>query len=540
MDLPAVTVRNLELFTGKKSLFNVMNRCKSRPGARMLKDWLAHPLTDKPKIESRLDSVQFLLESGDFLSETDKFFKFIPDLENLLMSALNKRIKPKDFVRLCESLAKIRETASEFGFILRENNPNAGLKSILDDLTSSFSNADGILENIDGAAAKNSVFDRLFRRWTDPKIGEKRREIEECERSFEDHKKVIRSALGLARFEYATVSGLEYLIEVKVKQINLVPGSWTKVNGTKQVCRFRTPFIFGALPKLQFLRENLRDLCENEWKCFLDQFLAYIPKYQFGVKRLSEMDCLVSLAHLARQDGFSRPTFLATDDQGAKLTFVEGRNIVLRELLGPDKALVANDCDLDNRGMLLTGANMGGKSSYLRQLAATVILAQMGSYVPASETRMTLFDGVYIRTGARDDAMAGKSTLKVELDEADLILRRASKRSLVLLDELGRGTATADGCAVAKAVFDHLLRRVKCPTVFVTHYRQLTREPDVANFHMGYEDLGGEDGVVNLYKLKPGASSSSFGLTVAKMAGMPQSIIDVAKVIAERGADNSM
>jgi DNA mismatch repair protein MSH3 len=336
---------------------------------------------------------------------------------------------------------------------------------------------------------------------------------------------------------------LEYLVEVKHNLVCKVPDSWGKISNTKQVARFRTPFVVSTLPHLTYAREGLGRECKKAWLAFLDEFNGRFGHYQLGAKRVAELDCLLSLAELAREEGFCRPELLSADEPAA-VHLWQARNVVVERLLPADRQFVPNDIHLGGdrpRAMLLTGPNMGGKSCLLRTVALTSILAQIGSFVPAARARLSVIDAIHVRTGARDDIFAKKSTLMVEMEEASFVLATASARSLVLMDELGRGTSTSDGTVIARSVLRFLARSIGCLIIFVTHFKALTAlaaDPGlgslVANWHMGYarDSKSGHDDVLLLYRLGEGASESSFGLNVARAAGLPEAVLQMAAGIA--------
>jgi DNA mismatch repair protein MSH3 len=504
MKLPAITIRNLEIFQtvasndcGRGTLFHAINRTKTRPGARMLKDWISQPLTSTAKILSRQEVVGHLIRPDNGLSVTfRKTLSMVMDLEVALMATLYKKVRPTDFVRLCEAMVKLHRMAETS--LVEDNGGKLPplLDKILKDVESNFAKSLELARRIDPAAAKEEKWDRIFWDWGfSPVVAEKREEIAELVESLEEHKKDIMKAMGLFSFQYTTVSGLEYLVEVKQNASRSVPSEWTKMNSTKQVSRYRTAFICLTLPKLQYSRECLAAECKKAWREFLDaEFLSDgFSGFQLGAKRVAELDCLVSLADLAREEGFCAPVF----NTEGRVTVRKGRNLVVEKSLSIHEQFVPNDIVLDSqagsRALVLTGPNMGGKSCYLRQLGTIAIMAQIGGYVPAEEASMPIFDALFVRyvrvpsvfgtcleifyifrIGARDDMWARKSTLMVELEDASLILRDATENSLVLIDELGRGTSTNDGSAIAKAVLENLVNEIRCLTVFVTHYRSVS------------------------------------------------------------------
>ena len=353
MRLPAITVRNLELFQtvttvsgsgGKGSLFQAVNRTKTRMGMRMLRDWLSQPLTDATKIKSRQNVITYLLQPTNEMSSNFRrraFFKSV-DLEVALMAALYKKIKPVDFVRLCQTMSKM---CNEAEAAMTESQDIGELPTllgnILQEIISAFKNSEDLLMQIDDQAAKGLRWESLFHSPV-KSVQAKREEITELEAKFAMHKQEIMKLLGLFSFNYATVSGLEYLIEVKQSMARSVPKDWTKINSTKQVARFRSPFLVSNMPKLQYLRECLVAECKRAWKNFLDEFTSNLAVYQKGAKSVAELDCLMSMAEVARSDGFCAPEF-NTDGQ---VSIRQGRNLIVERSLSMHEQFVPNDVDL--------------------------------------------------------------------------------------------------------------------------------------------------------------------------------------------------
>jgi DNA mismatch repair protein MSH3 len=326
------------------------------------------------------------------------------------------------------------------------------------------------------------------------------------------------------------------------------------------VSRFRAEFINECLPKLAYAKERLQSECDKAWIKFLKTNSIVFQKLMVGVKSVSKLDCLLSLACVSNQEGFCRPQFVNNSDNRI-LKIKDGRNIIVDYVLSmqPSLQYVPNDIELDaskTRGLILTGPNMGGKSCFLRQIGMAALMAQVGCYVAGREAILPIFDAIFVRIGARDDLWTGRSTLKVELDEACTIIENASSKSLVLIDELGRGTSTHDGCAIAKAVLNKLIQ-IECFVVFVTHFKRMTSLPQITtgiftNGHMDYHvpELTDEDidkskvkkvqrNVSLLYKYTPGPAGSSFGTNVARLAGVPESIVDYGTTLALKFERNS-
>jgi DNA mismatch repair protein MSH3 len=330
-----------------------------------------------------------------------------------------------------------------------------------------------------------------------------------------------------------TVGGVEYLIEVRKKspEEKKVPASWAQISATKAVARFHTPEVKRMLQERDQHKENLAAACDAAYIRLLDDISAKYQELRDCVHSLATLDALLSLAILASQPGYVKPTF--TSD--IEVTIEGGRHPMVEQLLLD--TYVPNDVRLSHahRALLVTGPNMGGKSSYVRSVALIAIMGQIGSYVPATSARLGMLDAIFTRMGAFDNMLKGESTFMVELSETADILKSATPRSLVILDELGRGTSTFDGVAIAEAVLDYVVRDLQCLTLFITHYQHLARVKDrfhggeLKNVHMRFQEQGKGE-VVFLYEVAEGTSHRSYGLNVARLARVPEAVIQVAGV----------
>lgn len=312
---------------------------------------------------------------------------------------------------------------------------------------------------------------------------------------------------------------------------------------TKHITRFRSPFVNDSVTKLSRLREQLQIDCEKAWIKFLRDFAEHQVVHGQAVHLLATLDCLLSLSKVAQQPGYCRPVI---DSSDRHLCIRKGRNPISEALLEGQGQYVPNDTNLMAGGMncvVISGPNMGGKSSYMRQVALICIMAQLGSYVPAESAHLTILDAVHTRMGALDNIYEQRSTFMTELLETSEILHNATSQSLVILDELGRGTSTHDGTAIAYATLKHLVENAHCYILFVSHYPSVLEleqlhPSSVANFHMGFiqsnEKEESDNDVTFLYQLEKGSSKRSFGLHVAKMAGVPREIVRQAAFISSQ------
>lgn len=392
------------------------------------------------------------------------------------------------------------------------------------------------LDKINLHSARNDDKYSFFREEMETEeISNEKLGIASIEHELQEHLAVAGERIERKKVEYATVAGIEYLIEVENNSLAIrkVPASWVKVSGTKQKSRFHTPEVIQLVRQRDQHKEALAAACDKAFAALLAEISAQYQSFRDCVQTLATLDCLLSLAAIAQQPGYVKPEY--TDHPC--LHVEQGRHPMVERLL--TDAYVPNDTTLDTdatRALLVTGPNMGGKSSYVRQVALIAIMGQIGSYVPAASARLGLLDAVFTRMGAFDNMLAGESTFMVELSETADILKQATPRSLVILDELGRGTSTHDGVAIAQAVLDYMVRSIRSLTLFITHYQHLSRMvrsfPDnsLRNVHMRFTESGeGDEDITFLYEVGEGVAHRSYGLNVARLANLPPTVLDVAK-----------
>lgn len=394
------------------------------------------------------------------------------------------------------------------------------------------------LDKINMHAAKSDDKYAFFRESEETEeISEEKLGIAGVEHELDEHRAVAGEKLGKKKVDYIAVAGIEYLIEVENNSstIKRVPASWVKVSGTKKVSRFHTPEVIQLLRQRDQHKEALAAACDKAFVDLLAEISTRYQSFRDSVQSLATLDCLISLATIASQSGYSKPEY--TDQ--ACIRVEQGRHPMVEQLLLD--SYVPNDIDMDTdhtRALLVTGPNMGGKSSYVRQIALIAIMGQIGSYVPAQYAKLGMLDAVYTRMGAFDNMLAGESTFMVELSETADILKQATPRSLVILDELGRGTSTHDGVAIAQAVLDYIVRSIRSLTLFITHYQHLSnmvhsfQGRELRNVHMRFTEFSPgteEEEITFLYEVGEGVAHRSYGLNVARLANLPTPLLDLAK-----------
>ncbi|XP_078107204.1 LOW QUALITY PROTEIN: DNA mismatch repair protein Msh3 [Sander vitreus] len=553
MILSAATLRNLDILNNqtdggvKGSLLWVLDHTRTPFGRRLIRKWVSQPLTDPQSISERQDAVQEILESHSLtLNSIKSLLSHLPDLERGICSIYHKKSSTQEFYLINSSLSRLGNELQALLPAIQSQISSALLRGLLFDTPDLLAPAHSHLKVLNEKAAKSGNKTELFSDLSSfPVLQERREQIQTVIDEIQDHRQEIRLTLKAPALDYTTVSGQEFLIEVKNSLTSAVPPDWVKINSTKAVSRYHSPFLAERYKKLLQLREQLLLDCQREWTNFLDQFGEHYHTIKRAISHLATMDCLFSLAEVAKQGDYCRPEVCVGQRQ---IMIRDGRHPAIDVLMGEHNQYVPNLTELQGDGrrtMIITGPNMGGKSSYIRQVALICVMAQMGSYVPASEARLGMLDGIYTRMGATDNIYKGRSTFMEELTEASEIIFRATERSLVILDELGRGTSTHDGIAIAHATLEYFIRDVKALTLFVTHYPPLCElervyPEHVSNYHMAFlvnePDIATDtdDGEVQpesitfLYQLTEGAAGRSYGLNVARLADIPDPILHTA------------
>jgi DNA mismatch repair protein MutS len=552
--LDAVTVRNLELIeplftaSGDVTLFRSLDATQTPMGKRLLRNWILRPSIDMQEIRLRLDAVEAQVKHTIGREELRGAMSGILDIERLLSRVTLEAANARDLLALAASLGKlpdVKATLTQFvGTGDVASNVSSGeaparlgnLYSSLDELADvrqriestiaeepplTFADGGVIREGVDRALDELRDLSRNSRQYV--------AQIEERERR--------RTSISSLKVKFNSVFG--YYIEVTKPNLHLVPTDYERKQTLVNAERFTTPELKEYEAKILDAQEKIIELERRVFAELRSGIAAQAKRIRQTALALAEIDVLACFAHLAATRAYCRPSFV---EGGSELQIVQGRHAVIEQLeaaLGGTGRFVPNDLYLDSGSqniLILTGPNMGGKSTYLRQTALIVLMAQMGSFVPAQSARLSVVDRVFTRIGASDNLARGRSTFMVEMTETAAILNTATERSLILLDEIGRGTATYDGLAIAWATIEYIHANVKAKTLFATHYHELTelaeRLTGVKNFHVTVKD--GPAGIVFLRKVEPGAASRSYGIEVAKLAGLPTAVISRAReVLAE-------
>ena len=527
MQMDEATLKNLELLEtlreGNKegSLLWALDQTQTSMGGRMLRSFLTNPLLNKWEIDCRLDAAEELTFKRRLLNDLRETFKSIMDLERLLSRMAMGRYRPRDLIGLKNSLeqtAVVRSLLADASSDLVKK--IRGEIDPLEDLTGLIGRAiasDCPLNMNDGgiiADGFNSELDGL-----NAVSGEGKRFIQSLQQQ-----EIERTGINNLKVRYNKVFG--YYLEVSKGQVSRVPQEWIRKQTLVNAERYITPELKEFEEKILGAQEKIVAL---EQEIFLEiraAVLVETPRIQRTARNLALLDVLCSFAKVALESGFCKPMI----NDGGDIVITAGRHPVV-EKMSYAARFVPNDTELIQGGdrlHLITGPNMGGKSTYLRQTALIVLMAQIGSFVPAQKAEIGLVDRIFTRVGASDNLVKGQSTFMVEMQEAAHILENATERSLIILDEIGRGTSTYDGMSIAWAIMEFIHDKVGAKTLFATHYHELIsltdKLPSAANYSVGALE-NEKDGVVFLYKVGRGGASRSYGIEVAKLAGMPAETI---------------
>ncbi|KIM49419.1 hypothetical protein M413DRAFT_6469 [Hebeloma cylindrosporum] len=529
MLLAANTLINLEVYrnetdnTTRGSLIWVLDRTKTKFGARLLRNWVGRPLVDKRILQDRVDSVQEIIESSsDKLLTLRTILKGLPDLARGLSRIQYGQCTPKELSLLLPAFNKVALSYEEV-----DTPESVGLKSsLLNGIISSLPRLRQPMKELLGAInLRKAAEGQKDTMWTDT---EKYPEIIDADMALQVIEIELRDELKAMAIE-------ECLVQVKRSDKRPIPDNWILHSKTKLYVRYQPPSVRAKLEERAQHREALEAAANRAYRSFLREIAQnYYGVLRDAVNKLAIADCLQSLAQVALQANYVRPEF--TD--GDCLEIIDGRHPMIE--VYSHNPYVSNSITMGGPGAknkIITGPNMGGKSSCVRMIALIVLMAQIGSYVPAASVKMGLLDSILTRMGASDDLARGRSTFMVEMSETSEILQTATNKSLVILDELGRGTSTFDGMAIADATLQYMVQTLKCKTLFITHYPLLATRlekkfpNDVENLHMGYESetrINGTRNITFLYKLITGLATESFGIECGRLAKLPEEVLTIA------------
>lgn len=534
--LDRFTLRNLEIFSSNnekgKTLLDVIDKSVSPMGKRLLRRWLALPLKDIIAIEERLNVVEFFMKNEKVREELMSRFSQLGDIERLISKVAAGRANPRELVQLKRSLLLVGEIKS-----ITLSCENSSLKNI----SSQLNVCSEICSRIDKEIREDA-----------PMLVNKGNVI--CDGVHEelDHLRKISyngkefllqiqqresELTGIPSLKVAFNSVFGYYLEVTHTHKDKVPATWIRKQTLVNAERYITPELKEYEEKILTAEEKILSIETTLYTKLLQDLIVHVVPAQINSSLSGKLDCLLSFATLALENNYCRPVL----NNGFALNIKDGRHPVIEKQLTIGQEYIANDVFLDietQQLMMITGPNMSGKSALLRQTALIVLLAQVGCYVPASEAVIGLVDKIFTRVGASDNISSGESTFMVEMNETASILNNLSDRSLVLLDEIGRGTSTYDGISIAWAIaeFIHENGKWKAKTLFATHYHELNEMTNyfsrIKNFNVSVREINNK--IIFMRKLESGGSEHSFGIHVARMAGMPRAVVDRASVILKK------
>ena len=529
------TTRNLELFNSNNlnavTLIDVIDKTISPMGGRLLKRWLALPLKDLKEINSRQEVVEFFIQDLNSLNQIQHHIKLIGDIERLISKVATFKISPREVIQLKNSLEAIIPIKS-----LAEKSTNTSVKEIGVNLSNCDKLRDRIKETLLEEAPVNILKGNSI-------SSEYSKELKELRNIAFSGKEVLdqmlvreSEATGITSLKIASNNVFGYYIEVRNTHKDKVPEHWIRKQTLVNAERYITEELKEYESKILGAEEKIMTLEIQIFNDLVQWMGGFIKEVQNNSFLIAKLDCLSGFSQLSIENDYCKPII----DDSHDLDIKDGRHPVIEKQLKAHESYISNDVFLDadkQQIIMITGPNMSGKSAILRQTAIIVLMAQMGSFVPAKSVRMGWFDKIFTRVGASDNISMGESTFMVEMNETASILNNISSRSLILLDEIGRGTSTYDGISIAWAISEFLHENVSKPkTLFATHYHELNEMTSsfkrIKNFNVSVKEE--KNDVLFLRKLVPGGSEHSFGIHVAKMAGMPSKVLNKAHQILKK------
>lgn len=534
--LDRFTIRNLELVNPMneegKSLLDVINRTVSPMGARMLRRWILFPLKDVKQITDRLDVVEYFFKDSEGRELLKRHLEVIGDMERLVSKVAVGRISPRETVQLknaLKAIAPIKEYC--------ENSDNPVIRSFGDQLNACATIRDRIERELNPDAPNATNRGNVIREGVDDEL-DKLRDIAYSGKDYLMHiqqRESERTGIPSLKIAYNNVFG--YYIEVRNTHKDKVPEEWIRKQTLVSAERYITQELKEYEEKILGAEDKILSIETSLFNDLIAAISSYIPAIQLNSSLIARIDCLLSFTRASLENRYNRPIV----DDSLTIDIKEGRHPVIETQMPIDEAYISNSVKLSNDSqqiIIITGPNMAGKSALLRQTALIVLLAQIGCFVPADAAKIGIIDKIFTRVGASDNISLGESTFMVEMNEAASILNNISERSLVLFDELGRGTSTYDGISIAWAIVEYLHehRKFHPKTLFATHYHELNEMEKlfkrISNYNVSVKEIDGK--VVFLRKLVKGGSEHSFGIHVAKLAGLPQSIVKRANEVLKQ------
>ena len=529
--LDKFTIRNLELLhtanANAKTLIDVIDKTVSPMGSRLMRRWIALPLKNKEQIESRYEVVDYFIQHRDTIDAFQEAIRSINDLERLISKVSLSKVNPRELLQVGRALDQV-ETLKK----LCVESQHEALKTYADQLNPCISIRERIKATLNPDAPAMLSKGNFIAEGVDAELDELRGLSRSGKEYLQGIQRREMELTGISSLKVGYNNVFGYYLEVTNTHKDKVPQEWIRKQTLANAERYITEELKEYEQKILGAEEKISAIEQRIYGELVAAVAEFVEPIQLDATLVARLDCLVSFADIALKFNYVRPTI----DDSYVLDIKDGRHPVIEQMLPAGESYIANDVYLDKdkqQIIIITGPNMSGKSALLRQTALIVLMAQMGSFVPAASARIGLVDKIFTRVGASDNISSGESTFMVEMNETASILNNVSSRSLVLLDEIGRGTSTYDGISIAWAIteflHDHPVSRAK--VMFATHYHELNEMEDsfarIKNYHVTVKEVGNK--VVFLRKLKRGGSNHSFGIHVAAMAGMPRKVVERAE-----------
>ena len=528
--LDRFTIRNLELvhsnYDETATLFYTLNHTSTPMGARLLRRWVLMPLKDISQIEKRQFVVGSFVQNAELLAETRLHLNTIGDMERLASKIATGRVNPRELLQLAKGM-QTAEHIKDLG----SNSKSKEIQALFNVLKPLTDWCNTIFEKINPEAPLALNRGSVIAEGVNAELDE----LRNLQKTGKDYLQMVQEReserTGIPSLKIAFNNVFGYYLEVRNTHKDKVPPEWIRKQTVTQAERYITPELKEYEAKITGAEEKISILENQIYQSLIEETLPHLVSMQLNARVLAEIDALASFATVAVANKYCAPAF--TEEN--KIEIEQGRHAIIELRLPPNDPYIANDITLDRDSqqiMMITGPNMSGKSAVLRQTALIVLMAQMGSYVPAKRVKMGIVDKVFTRVGANDNMSAGESTFMVEMNETASILNNLSDRSLILLDEIGRGTSTYDGVSIAWAIAEYLHEhpKFKAKTLFATHYHELNDMtnlfPRIKNFNVSVSESKGK--IVFRRKLQEGGSNHSFGIHVAQLAGMPKTVVNRA------------
>ena len=529
--LDKFTIRNLELLhtanANAKTLIDVIDKTVSPMGSRLMRRWIALPLKNKEQIESRYEVVDYFIQHRDTIEAFQEAIRSINDLERLISKVSLSKVNPRELLQVGRALDQV-ETLKK----LCVESQHEALKTYADQLNPCISIRERIKATLNPDAPAMLSKGNFIAEGVDAELDELRGLSRSGKEYLQGIQRREMELTGISSLKVGYNNVFGYYLEVTNTHKDKVPQEWIRKQTLANAERYITEELKEYEQKILGAEEKISAIEQRIYGELVAAVAEFVEPIQLDATLVARLDCLVSFADIALKFNYVRPSI----DDSYVLDIKDGRHPVIEQMLPAGESYIANDVYLDKdkqQIIIITGPNMSGKSALLRQTALIVLMAQMGSFVPAASARIGLVDKIFTRVGASDNISSGESTFMVEMNETASILNNVSSRSLVLLDEIGRGTSTYDGISIAWAIteflHDHPVSRAK--VMFATHYHELNEMEDsfarIKNYHVTVKEVGNK--VVFLRKLKRGGSNHSFGIHVAAMAGMPRKVVERAE-----------